>query len=108
MALVDSRCCRAVGVGSLSVDFFMTAHSMEPKQETMEAEGWTRKFLRKGTENGCGDLSIMVGTVSECITHAIEAHDKMLAEKVKELPLVGVQGNSIGRDDVLDLLNKQI
>ena len=36
-------------------------------------EGWPTKFLNAGTENGLGDLSIMVGVVSEILTKAVES-----------------------------------
>lgn len=35
-------------------------------------EQWQNKFLNKGTELGCGDLSIMIGTVSEILAKAEE------------------------------------
>ena len=36
-------------------------------------ETWQHKFLKAGTENGCGDLSIMIKTVSDIRQEEAEA-----------------------------------
>ena len=35
-------------------------------------DSWQAKFLEAGTKNGCGDLSIMIGTVTQIHTQAKE------------------------------------
>lgn len=48
-------------------------------------ENWQSKFLNKGTELGCGDLSIMIGTVSEILDKVKdEAHQAGIDEMVDE------------------------
>ena len=48
-------------------------------------ENWQSKFLNKGTELGCGDLSIMIGTVSEILDKVKdEAHQAGKKEGIDE------------------------
>ena len=48
-------------------------------------ENWQSKFLNKGTELGCGDLSIMIGTVSEILDKVKdEAHQAGIDEGKEE------------------------
>ncbi len=103
---------------------------MEPKQETME-ERYDEKFLGCDVD-GCSGMfcskhqfkQALVGRIPAAtkefirseITHAIEAHDKKLAEKVKAIVIdpekehtwQWVFGAARMRKNVLDLLNKQI
>ena len=47
-------------------------------------EQWQNKFLNKGTELGCGDLSLMIGTVSEILAkakeEALQERDRIASE----------------------------
>ena len=47
-------------------------------------EPWQDKFLREGDTNSCGDLSIMVKTVSEILDDQNTAN----AERIRELKIV--------------------
>lgn len=48
----------------------------------MEEETWQSKFLNAGTEKGLGDLSMMIGVVSDIIT---KARKKALNEMFMEI-----------------------
>ncbi len=49
----------------------------------MSKETWQNKFLNAGTENGCGDLSIMISTVSDIREEAV------LEERRRVLEIIG-------------------
>lgn len=47
-------------------------------------ETWQNAFLKAGSENSCGDLSIMISTVSEIRQKAIEMANEEAVEKVDD------------------------
>jgi len=49
-------------------------------------EPWQNKFLREGDTNSCGDLSIMIKTVSEILADQNAAN----AERIRGLKIVPV------------------
>ena len=69
---------------------------------------WVNTFLEEGTKNGCGDLSIMVKTVSEIREAAREHEASLWRERVKSV-LPKVRGSlvfegKLDPDDVDDYL----
>ena len=47
---------------------------------------WQYKFLTAGTENGCGDLSIMISTVSKLLHQAmLDARNEVLEEVERDI-----------------------
>lgn len=46
---------------------------------------WPRRFLSVGTELGFGDLSMMVGVISEIITAQKQSHSEAIRERVNFL-----------------------
>ena len=74
---------------------------------TKQPEAWQRTFLNAGTEKGLGDLSMMVGVVSEIITSQRASDVRRLEEGIKNLTpfSIGVQQDPlISKDAVLALL----
>ena len=58
---------------------------MNTHQQPSSAAGtdqWARRFLSAGTELGFGDLSMMVGVVSEIITAQKQSHSEAIRERV--------------------------
>ena len=56
-------------------------------------ENWQSKFLNKGTELGCGDLSIMIGTVSEILD---KVKDEAHQAGIDEAEQARKEGYSVG------------
>ena len=50
----------------------------------LKPELWQNKFLREGDTNSCGELSIMIKTVSEILADQNDAN----AERIRELKIV--------------------
>lgn len=48
-------------------------------------EEWQNKFLTKATEIGLGDLSIMIGTVSEIRHNAVKAEMEMVFKYIVKI-----------------------
>ena len=50
----------------------------------LKEEQWQNKFLNKGTASGLGDLSMMIGTVSDIIHQTRKERDAEIREIVLE------------------------
>jgi len=46
---------------------------------------WVKRFLAAGTENGCGDLSIMVGVVDEILDAHLANQRRQADEQLREV-----------------------
>jgi len=55
----------------------------------MSTNKWQKKFLEAGTENSCGDLSIMISTVSDIIRQEREALLKEIMDLSDKIEMEG-------------------
>lgn len=74
---LEKEChCGKDGHALNSINCPVHGYYIVPKDVELESKSWQAKFLDTGTFSGCGDLSIMIMTVSELISQAKEEEKK--------------------------------
>lgn len=76
----------------------------------MSKETWQNKFLKAGTENSCGDLSIMISTVSDIREEAVLEERRRVSEAISNENIDLTDDEYIDvktfRNTILALINK--